>query len=187
MCNHCVPTHKDDWVLQTYIRNEQWSSYEWTVHSAIIIYLVAYHAGVGPLSWMVMIELIPCRTPVEAGISAVSSCWWAFNLAYSMTLIHLSGDSAPIGLSGLCAIYAVVACLLYAFVLQAIPPSKNIHNHSLCQIERYYNKKFSPKKEIESGSDDSELENSDTKVDLRNDRSNLRTSDAEERQSSTST
>ena len=31
---------KDDWILQTYGSNEQWSSYEWTVHSAIIIFLV---------------------------------------------------------------------------------------------------------------------------------------------------
>ena len=178
---------KDDWILQIYGTNEQWSSYEWTVHSAIIIFLVAYHVGVGPLSWMIMIELIPCRTPVEAGIAAVSSCWWAFNLVFSMTLIHLSGDSAPIGLSGLCAIFAVVACLLYAFVLQAIPPSKKTHNHSLSQIERYFSMKYSPKTIEESGSDNSELSSGDIKVDLRKNDFTSTTSDVEERQSSTST
>ena len=178
---------KDDWILQTYGNNEQWSSYEWTVHSAIIIYLVSYHAGVGPLSWMVMIELIPCRTPVEAGIAAVSSCWWAFNLAFSMILIHIFGYSAPIGLSGLCAIYAVVACLLYAFVLQAIPSSKNIHNHSLSQIERYFCTKLTQKNGAESESTDSELGSGDKTVDLRKNDLTSSTSDAEERQSSTST
>ena len=180
-------TPKDDWVVQTYAYNEQWSSYEWTVHSAVIIFFVAYHVGIGPLSWMVMVELIPCRTPVEAGVAAVSSCWWAFNLAFSMTLIHLSSDSAPIGLSGLCAIYAVVACLLYAFVLQAIPPSKKIHNHSLSQIERYFSVKYSQKNKEKSGSDSSEISSDDTKVDLRKNDLTSINSDAAERQSSTST
>ena len=122
----------ENWNISSYANSRKWPSYEWTVHSAIILFLVAYHAGVGPLSWMVMVELISCRTPVEVGVAAVSSCWWAFNLAFSMTLIHLSGESTPIGFPGLCAIYAVVACLLYAFILQSIPPSKKTHNHTLC-------------------------------------------------------
>ena len=149
--------------------------------------MVAYHVGVGPLSWMVMVELIPCRAPVEAGVAAVSSCWWAFNLAFSMTLIHLAGESAPVGLPGLCAIYAVVACLMYAFVLQAIPPSKKMHNHSLCQIERYFDTKFSPQNKENISSDDSEPNNSVITINLQKNDLKSSSVDVEYCQSSSST
>ena len=173
--------------MPTFVNHKQWPSYGWTVHSAIIIFLVAYHVGVGPLSWMVMVEVIPCRTPVEAGIAATSSCWWAFNLVFSMTLIHLAGESTPVGLPGLCAIHAVVACLLYAFILQALPPGNKVHNRSLCQIERYFDRKYNHKNSEETSNDNSETKNSATKIDFQNNDLTSTTSDIEERQSSTST
>jgi len=178
---------KDNWNIPGNYNSSNLPSYQWTVHSAIIIFLVAYHAGVGPLSWTVMIEIIPCRTPIEAGVAAVSSCWWAFSLAFSMTLIHVIGESTPIGLPGLCAIYAVVACLLYAFILQAVPPSKKTHNRSLCQIERYFDTKYSPSNEEESHNDNSELGCSGIKINLKKNDLTSVTSDVEERKSSTST
>ena len=173
--------------MPTFVNHKQWPSYGWTVHSAIIIFLVAYHVGVGPLSWMVMVELIPCRTPVEAGVAATSSCWWAFNLAFSMTLIHLTGESTPVGLPGLCAIHAVVACLLYAFILQALPPCKNVHNRSLCQIEKYFDRKYSHKNNEETNNVNSAVNSSATNIDLENNDLASTASAIDERQSSTST
>ena len=101
--------------------------------------------------------------------------------------MHVVGESTPIGLPGLCAIYAVVACLLYAFILQAVPPSKKTHNRSLCQIERYFDMKYSPSNEEESSTADSELGNSGIKINLKKNDLTSVTTDVEERQSSTST
>merc|ERR1712045_131315 len=82
---------KEDWISQDYNDYNHFSDYGWIVHSAIIIYLVAYHIGIGPLGWMIVVEFIPCRAPVcnMSSASAVSSCWWAFNLAFTMKLVHL--------------------------------------------------------------------------------------------------
>ena len=134
-----------------------------------------------------MVELISCRTPVEAGIAATSSCWWAFNLAFSMTLVHLAGESTPVGLPGLCAIHAVVACLLYAFILQALPPGKKVHNRSLCQIERYFDRKYNQKNNEKACNDNSEINKSAICMNFQNNDLTSTMSDIEERQSSTST
>ena len=134
-----------------------------------------------------MVELIPCRAPIEVGVAAASSFWWAFNLVFSMTLIHLAGESTPIGLPGLCAIHAVVASLLYAFILQALPPCKQVHNLSMCQIERYFDIKYNSKDHEIHDSDNLSISKSGVQLRLKDSDLTSTTSDAEDRRSSTST
>ena len=134
-----------------------------------------------------MVELIPCRAPIEVGVAASSSFWWAFNLVFSMTLTHLAGKSTPIGLPGLCAIHAVVACLFYAFILQALPPCKQVHNLSLCQMERYFNNKYNCIDNEAHDADTLSISKSDTNLKLKDNDFTSTTSDAEDRRSSTST
>ena len=186
---HVTPTTttntKEDWTSQDHDEYSHFSGYGWIVHSAIIIYLVAYHVGIGPLGWIIVVEFIPCRAPVEAGISAVSSCWWAFNLAFTMKLVHLTSASSMIKLPGLCAIYAVVACLLYALVLQTVPRSKVTYNRSLCQIERYSYKRYTLKKERVDGDDPPKF--NDNSIDLQKADLTTSSSETEGRTSSSST
>ena len=165
----------------------EWPSYGWTVHAAIIVFLVAYHMGVGPLSWMILVELVPCRAPLEVGIAASSSCWWAFNLMFSMTLIHLAGEFTPIGVPGIFAIHAVVTSLFYAFTLQALPPNKHVHKASLYQIERYFDEKYNKNKDEFEDDDQLTNQTSDVQFNLqKTDLTSVTTSDEDQR-SSTST
>ena len=120
---------------------------------------------------------------MEVGLAATSSCWWAFNLVFSMTFIHLAGHSTPIGLPGLCAIHAVVACLLYAFILQALPPCAKVHNLSLCQIERYFDKKYNPPHNHEGYNNSPEINHSASAIELHDNDLNSTTSITDERHS----
>jgi hypothetical protein len=87
--------------------------------------------GAGPLPWLLAVEIIPCRA-IEIGLALSSAVWWAFNLVFAMTLASLL---EVIGVSGLCAIHAIVCGLMYCFVLHLVP---DIRDNSLQEIEHFY-------------------------------------------------
>ena len=87
--------------------------------------------GAGALSWLFCVELLPQKA-IEIGLGLTSAVWWVFNLVFSLTLASLV---KAVGLSGLCAIHAIVCILLYGFVLQILP---DIRDNSLCEIEEFY-------------------------------------------------
>ena len=103
----------------------------WTVQTAIVAFLIGHQMGAGPLSWLFCVELLPAKA-VEIGLSLAAAVWWAFNLVFSLTLASLV---KAIGMSGICAIHAVVCVILYGFVLQILP---DIRGNSLQEIEDFY-------------------------------------------------
>lgn len=103
----------------------------WTVQTAIVAFLIGHQMGAGPLSWLFCVELLPAKA-VEIGLGLAAAVWWAFNLVFSLTLASLV---KAIGMSGICAIHAVVSILLYGFVLQILP---DIRGNSLQEIEEFY-------------------------------------------------
>lgn len=108
-------------------------SFGWTLQAAAVMFVVAHQCGCGPLSWVVMTETLPCRA-LEAGVALASACWWAFNLALSMTLRQLYTTLTPTGVFWL---HAVVCALAYGFALLFLPDVRRL---SLEEIERYYAK-----------------------------------------------
>jgi hypothetical protein len=58
------------------------------VKTGAIVYLIGHHLGAGPLSWLYLSELIPVSA-VEFGLALSASCWWAFNLVFSVTFESL--------------------------------------------------------------------------------------------------
>lgn len=105
--------------------------YSWTVQAGAIVFLVAHHVGLGPLSWLYLSELIPAGG-LEIGTALAASCWWAFNLVFSVTFESLV---RAVGIPGLCFIHAVVAGLAYGFVLLGLP---DVRVASLQDVEKYF-------------------------------------------------
>lgn len=106
-------------------------AFGWTVQTAIVAFLIGHQIGAGPLTWLLNVELIPAKA-IEFGLGLSAAVWWAFNLVFSLTLSSLMDT---VGLSGLCAIHAVVSGLLYGFVLLIVP---DVRHNSLQEIEEFY-------------------------------------------------
>ena len=111
----------------------------WIMDSGAIVFIIAYEFGFGPLSWTVATELLPCRLPVELGLTASAGFFNAFNLLFAMTIWHLV---STIGISGIFIIHSVVSVLSYGFVLLSLPSPDVTQNASLSSIERYYHRLF---------------------------------------------
>ena len=107
------------------------SGFGWTVQTAIVAFLSGHQLGAGPLSWLLNVELIPCKV-LEGSLALASAVWWAFNLVFSMTLTSLLG---AISLSGLFGMHAIVSGLMYGFILHILP---DIRDNSLQEIEDFY-------------------------------------------------
>ena len=107
---------------------------------ASVVYLIAYHFGTRPFTWLAAVELVPCRA-LGLGVGWLASAHWAFNLVFSVGVLQLT---AAVGVSGLCWMFALVSALSYGFILECVP---DIRMASLEDIEKYYAncvKAFSP-------------------------------------------
>ena len=106
-------------------------AFGWTAQTAIVAFLIGHQIGVGPLSWLFCVELMPAKA-IEIGLGLSTAVWWAFNLVFSLTLSSLV---ATVGVTGISAIHAVVSCLMYAFVLLIVP---DVRDNTLQEIEEFY-------------------------------------------------
>lgn len=121
--------HFQDQRLLRFIANSP--AFGWTVQTAIVAFLIGHQVGAGPLSWLLAAQLMPAKA-IEVGLALSAAVWWAFNLVFSLTLSSLV---TAIGLSGLCAIHAVIGGLMYGFVLLIVP---DVRKNSLQEIEDFY-------------------------------------------------
>lgn len=97
----------------------------------LILYIVAFAIGMGPVFWVLSAELFP--THVRAAGASVSTLFnWASNLLVSITFLSLV-DS--IGTSWTFGIYALLGVAAFAFIAHFIPETRR---KSLESIERYW-------------------------------------------------
>ncbi len=87
--------------------------------------------GLGPLSWLYTVEILPWRS-LEIGLSFATGMWWTFNLVFAASLKSVL---EAVGASGLFFMHAVVCALTYGFALHLLP---DIKGNSLMEIEHFY-------------------------------------------------
>src|SRR5579871_411119 len=103
----------------------------WFVLICLLLYIVSFAIGMGPVFWLMTSELFPNRLRAS-GASVSSLCNWAANLVVSitfLTLIEVAGKSVTFW------IYAFLGVLAFIFCWTLVPETKS---KTLEQIERYW-------------------------------------------------
>ena len=103
----------------------------WILPLGTAVFLSAHQIGLGPLSWLLAVELLPSRS-LEISSTLTFTTWWAFQLLFAMTLTRLL---QTLGLAILCWMHVIVGCLVYGFVLEMLPDIRGV---SLEEIELFY-------------------------------------------------
>lgn len=106
---------------------------KYTAIVASAVFLLSFQVGLGPLAWMLAMELIP-GSLLSWAVPVISSSWWILGLVFTLTMRPVF---ETIGVPGFCTIFAVVSSLTYGFVLEWIPDYREV---SLEEIERYFRK-----------------------------------------------
>ncbi len=103
----------------------------WFVLICLLLYIISFAIGMGPVFWLMTSELFPNRLRAS-GASVSSLCNWAANLLVSitfLTLIEVAGKSVTFW------IYALLGVLAFIFCWMLVPETKS---KTLEQIERYW-------------------------------------------------
>ncbi|MBN1395668.1 MAG: sugar porter family MFS transporter [Pirellulales bacterium] len=111
------------------------SAQGWWVLLAVLVYVGAFSASLGPVVWVVMSEIFPTKIRGRAMSIATLALWIACYLL-SQTFPMLAKAITPGGIFGC---YAVMCVLCVAFVAKTLPETKG---KSLEEIEREF---FGPK------------------------------------------
>ncbi|TRY72458.1 hypothetical protein TCAL_10544, partial [Tigriopus californicus] len=106
---------------------------KYTAIVASAVFLLSFQVGLGPLAWILAMELIP-GSLLPWAVPVVSSTWWILGLVFTLTMRPVFDT---IGVPGFCTIFAVVSGLTYGFVLEWIPDYREV---SLEEIERFFRK-----------------------------------------------
>ncbi len=103
----------------------------WFVLICLLLYIISFAIGMGPVFWLMTSELFPNRLrALGAGVSSL--CNWAANLAVSITFLTLID---MIGRPGTFWLYAFLGVLAFLFCWTLVPETKG---KTLEHIERYW-------------------------------------------------
>ncbi len=103
----------------------------WFILVCLIVYIISFAIGMGPVFWLMTSELFPNR--LRGSGASISSLWnWAANLAVSITFLTLIGVA---GKPGTFWIYAFLGVLAFIFCWALVPETKG---KTLEQIEQYW-------------------------------------------------
>jgi sugar porter (SP) family MFS transporter len=105
----------------------------WFVLVCLLVYIISFAIGMGPVFWLMTSELFPNRLR-GSGASISSLFNWAANLAVSITFLTLINVA---GKPGTFWIYAFLGVLAFIFCWVLVPETKG---KTLEQIERYWKK-----------------------------------------------
>ncbi|XP_066156085.1 facilitated trehalose transporter Tret1-2 homolog [Euwallacea fornicatus] len=112
------------------------SSLSWLPIACLIIFIIVYCLGFGPIPWAVMGEMFPANIKSVASTFTSATCWFlAFILTkYFGMVADLIGKSGSFGLFGACCVVAFV------FVFKFLPETKG---KSLQEIQNLLNRRHS--------------------------------------------
>lgn len=97
----------------------------------LMLYIVAFAIGMGPVFWVMSAELFPTQVRATgASISTLSN--WVANLLVSVTFLSLIN---AIGISSTFILYAALGVVAFLFILRYVPETRR---KSLESIERYW-------------------------------------------------
>jgi len=108
------------------------------VLAAILLFVAAFAASMGPVSWVMLSEIFPNRVRGVAMSIATFSLWVAnFLLLQTFPIISTKPENGGVGIAGTFGIYAIINILCCIFVWYFIPETKG---KSLEEIEKVFKK-----------------------------------------------
>uniref|UniRef100_A0A6P7GKP8 Facilitated trehalose transporter Tret1-like n=1 Tax=Diabrotica virgifera virgifera TaxID=50390 RepID=A0A6P7GKP8_DIAVI len=102
-----------------YLKNDQHAdvpSLGWLPILSIVVFIITYCLGFGPLPWAVMGEIFPGNVKSIASSATASFCWILgfFLTNYFGAVTKVMGQSASFGFFGICSVMA--AAYVFKFV-----------------------------------------------------------------------
>lgn len=98
------------------------SNYGWLALVGLIVYIMAFSPGMGPVPWAVNSEIYPARLRgVCGGIAATAN--WVSNLLVAQSFLSLT---RLLGTAGAFFMFSCLAVLALIFVLVAVPETKGL-------------------------------------------------------------
>lgn len=125
-CLHVNSTHHDRSALgqcaagsdAEHIWALEWcpSAYSWLTMAGMVLYLLCFAPGMGPMPWTINSEIYP-QWARSWCLSAATSVNWLFNLLMSMTFLSLTRAITKFGAFYLYALLASMGFIYFYFVL----------------------------------------------------------------------
>jgi len=109
----------------------------WTV-TFLMLYLLAFAPGLGPVPWAINAEIYPAEIRGIAGGAAATSNWLT-NFLVSQCFLTIS---EAIGISGVCLLYASFAFAGCTLVWLYLPETKGL---TFEEIQRMFRSKVAPR------------------------------------------
>eukprot|EP01102_Stenamoeba_stenopodia_P013829 TRINITY_DN4532_c0_g1_i2.p1 TRINITY_DN4532_c0_g1~~TRINITY_DN4532_c0_g1_i2.p1 ORF type:complete len:437 (-),score=85.55 TRINITY_DN4532_c0_g1_i2:154-1464(-) len=102
----------------------------WLALSALIMYIVCFAPGMGPVPWAINAEIYPLHARAIGG-SIASTSNWISNLIVSATFLHLIETA---GATGAFLVYALIAVFAFEFVYFIVPETKGLSLEEVRQV-----------------------------------------------------
>ncbi|CAH1267647.1 SLC2A6 [Branchiostoma lanceolatum] len=115
----------------------------WLSLTSMIVYIIAFSLGWGPIPWLMMSEIFPSRARGTAsGIATLFNWFGAFIVTkeFDDMVAAFTEQGAFWFFAGICALGVVFVCLI-------VPETKNV---SLEEIEAYFEGKGNPRKAMQT-------------------------------------
>ncbi|XP_034254430.1 proton myo-inositol cotransporter-like [Thrips palmi] len=98
------------------------SAYSWIAITALVLYLVMFSPGLGPVPWTVNSEIHPLwARGVSSSMS--TSCHWAFNLLVSLTFLTLVENLTA---KGTFLVYAILGVIGAVLIWALLPETRGV-------------------------------------------------------------
>ena len=104
-------------------------NYSWLALGALILYIASFAMGLGPVFWLMILEIFPLNLR-EPAMSACTVANWSFNFLVSFTFLTLT---TSIGKDWTFWLYAIIGVAAFMFFLVKVPETKG---KTLEQIEQ---------------------------------------------------
>eukprot|EP00111_Clytia_hemisphaerica_P007116 TCONS_00020680-protein len=109
-------------------------SVKYTCLFALMLFVIGYAVGYGPMSWLILTEIFPTAIKGRAA-SVATSVNWGTNIVISLTFLDVLGSLGPF-LTFLC--YSVIGVVSIIFLYHIVPETKG---KSLEEISEHLNER----------------------------------------------
>ena len=120
------------------------SDFAWLTMAALVMYIVAFSPGMGPVPWTVNAEIYP-NWARSVGNSAATTVNWTSNLLISITFLHVTRYFTRYGAFWL---YSVIALGGWVFLFLLLPETKG---KSLEDVEELFQRPLCPPPGLSGG------------------------------------
>ena len=127
--DHCYSLDTQNMTVRTYEYCP--SNYAWLTMAALVMYIVSFSPGMGPVPWTVNAEIYP-NWARSVGTSVATTTNWISNLLVSVTFLHLTRYLTRYGAFWL---YTGIALAGWVFIFLLLPETKG---RPLEQVEELF-------------------------------------------------